>query len=54
VCRQSGSVCKDSYIDLPLGLGTVYVEGLACPVAPGTLSLTETAYIAKSPPSVRP
>jgi len=42
---QSGSVCKNSSISLPLGLGTIYVVGLNCPVvriAANVLSVVDT------------
>eukprot|EP01029_Cantina_marsupialis_P028275 TRINITY_DN775947_c0_g1_i1.p1 TRINITY_DN775947_c0_g1~~TRINITY_DN775947_c0_g1_i1.p1 ORF type:complete len:161 (+),score=25.47 TRINITY_DN775947_c0_g1_i1:107-589(+) len=43
VSQRKGSICQNSVISMPFGVGHVYVNGLSCPQQPGKLNLVEKA-----------
>merc|ERR1712185_838681 len=34
-------ICKDTVISLPMGFGKMYCYAIACPAAPGTISIKQ-------------
>ena len=51
VFSTDGDSCKDTTLNLPLGLGEVWVQGIKCPLAVGPVTLSETIFIGTSAPS---
>lgn len=50
VLHKSGDLCSDSVVDLPFRTGSIYINGLTCPTAAGTVQVEQKAIFFKSPP----
>ena len=51
VLSKKGNLCEDSVVNLPLGSGHIYINGLTCPQPSGKVSVVEKAIFNFSPPA---
>ena len=51
VMSESGNLCEDSTVTLPLRSGYMYINGLTCPQAAGKVSVVEKAIFNYKPPT---
>jgi len=49
ILNHNGDVCKNEVIQLPLGMGQIFAQGLRCPQAPGAISLSEVSVLKSTP-----
>merc|ERR1712007_171005 len=50
--KFTGDVCTKKSFDLPLGVGTITWEGIACPLAKGSTNVKMTVELSEDLPSM--